>query len=61
MEPLGAFHAAPTGLKTVVEVRGGYKHVAPPELEPCGIREREVTGANKRIEPMRGSAVRPPS
>jgi hypothetical protein len=47
MGPLGACHAASTGLKTVVGVRGGYKHVAPPELEPCRIREREVAGANK--------------
>jgi hypothetical protein len=47
MGPLGACHAAPTGLKTVVGVRGGYKHVAPPELEPCRIREREVAGANR--------------
>jgi hypothetical protein len=50
MGPLGACHAAPTGLKTVVAVQGGYKHVAPPELEPCGIREREVAGANESVE-----------
>jgi hypothetical protein len=52
MEPLGACHAAPTGLKTAVGVRGGYKHVAPPELEPCRIREREVAGANESVERM---------
>jgi len=33
MVPLGACCAAPTGLKMVVGVRGGFKHVAPPELE----------------------------
>jgi hypothetical protein len=50
--PLGACHAAPTGLKPVVGVRGGYKHVALPELEPYRIREREVTGANESVERM---------
>src|ERR1035437_3965549 len=55
MGPLGACHAAPTGLKTVVGVRGGYKHVAPPELEPCRIREREVGGSNRV-----GGGVSPP-
>jgi hypothetical protein len=43
--PVGACHAAPTGLKTVVGVRG-YKHGAPPELESGRIRERQVAGAN---------------
>jgi hypothetical protein len=52
MGPLGTCHAAPTGLKTVVGVRGGYKHVAPPELEPCRIREHEVAGANESVERM---------
>jgi hypothetical protein len=52
MGPLGACHAAPTGLKSVVDVRGGYKHVAPPELEPCRIREREVAGAKESVERM---------
>jgi hypothetical protein len=46
MRRLGARHAAPTGLKTVVGVRDGHKHVAPPEPEPCCIREQEVAGAN---------------
>jgi hypothetical protein len=50
MWPLGACHAAPTGLKTVVGVRGGYKHVAPPELERCRIREREVAWANNWLK-----------
>jgi hypothetical protein len=56
MGPLGACHAAPTGLKTVAGVRGGYKHVAPPELGPCGIREREVAGA-KSVERMAAGDV----
>ena len=46
MVPLGACHAAPMGLRKVVGVRGGYKHVAPPELAPCRLREREVAGSN---------------
>ena len=32
-------HAAPTGLKPVAGVRGGYKHVAPPELGPLHVQE----------------------
>lgn len=52
MGPLGACHAALTGLKTVVGVRGGDKHVSPPELESCRIREREVAGANESVERM---------
>jgi hypothetical protein len=57
MGPLGACHAAPTGLKTVAGVRGGYKHVAPPELEPCRIREREVAGANNWLQARPGYAL----
>ena len=53
---LGACHAAPTGLKTVVGVRVGYKHVAPSELVPCRIREREVAGANSWLQARPGFA-----
>ena len=56
MRLLGACHAAPTGLKTVVAERGGYKHVAPPELDACRIREREVAGANNWLQASPGYA-----
>ena len=56
MGPLGACHAAPTGLKPVVGVGGGYKHVAPPELAPGRIRAREVAGADHWLQARPGFA-----
>ena len=43
-------HAAPTGLNRVEGGRGAYKHGAPPELGPVGIRGDGWEWANEAVE-----------